>query len=210
MVFKRLADMAGAAFGRNMIVTIDRTAMDRLLDTLGRTIPERDGERMGLLGVQKGESGEHIALFQDIPPYSASSHLMSVDHRVMNGFVKHTFEPQNMAVGGMIHTQPNNLSRLSQKDKVGAREFLQGFKAFYKDQTPDYFISPVMHFDRNNNPQITTWVFDSRHPDREPFRAEIDVTTPRGQRMEANNYIRMRREEGSELNRIMGPPEHAC
>ncbi|MBL4804820.1 MAG: hypothetical protein JKY71_08140 [Alphaproteobacteria bacterium] len=207
MVFKKLAD---AAFGRNMTVTIDRAAMDRMMETLGQSLPERDGEQMALLGVRKGGNGDHIAVLSPVPTHHATSHLVSVNHDVLNGFVRHTLEPQGMAVGGMMHTQPANDSKLSPDDISGARGFMQGFRNFYKGQTPNYFLAPIMHFDRNRNPQVTTWVFDARHPERDPFKANMDVTGANGARMEANNYIRMSQQDKRGLDQVFGAPGQAC
>lgn len=189
-----------------MQVTIDRSSIDRMLETLGQSIPERDGEQIGLLGVAKRGGGDHIAYFVPVPPHSATSKLVSVNHDVMNGIVMHTMEPHDMAVGGMMHTQPRGLTDLSPQDMRSAREYMGSFKQFYGRDTPDYFIAPVMTFDAQQNPRITTWVFDSAQPHRDPTKAVMDVTTSDGRRMEVNDYIQMRQHNAPALNQFFGEP----
>jgi proteasome lid subunit RPN8/RPN11 len=189
-----------------MRVTIDRSAIDRMLDTLGQSVPERDGEQMGLLGVAKRGGGDHISYFAPIPPHSATSKLVTVNHDVMNGIVMHTMEPYDMAVGGMMHTQPRGLTDLSPLDMRSAREYMGSFKQFYGPDTPGHFISTVMSFDAQRNPRITTWAFDAANPNRNPTKAKMDVTTSDGRRMEVNDYIQMRQHNAPALNQFFDTP----
>ncbi len=202
-MFKRLAD---AAFGRNMTVTIDRDAAENIINSLGQTRPERDGEHYGMLAVRHKSDGAHITAFSPIPAHSATSELIEIDERVMAGYVQHALHPNGMIPGGFIHTHPRNDPILSEEDLSLTREYMQRFKNFYGEGAPDFYHMPVMHFERDGKPNITTWVFDMNNPDRAPFKAKMDVVNGRGQSMEVNDYMRMREHNAPALDQAFGSP----
>ena len=199
-----LRDAISGPFGRNMSITIDRDAMENVINSLGQTNPEIDGERFGMVAVRHKSNGSHISAFSPMPIHSATSELIQVDERVMHGYVVHALHPNGMIPGGFVHTQPRNESALSDLDKSMAREYMGRFKQFYGDDAPDFYSMPVMHFGRDGKPNLTTWVFDMNNPNREPIQAEMNVVNGRGQSMEVNDYMRMREYNAPALEQAFG------